>query len=179
MATSFHTYDDFEDDIQKVFTPLMHSLGLKLQFWHSILTYTHPMVELRFGIERQQPELSLLLQGHNLISVQELMQAADDAPIQVEVADYRDTSARVTAQMLGWRPFLARILPQLIRGDLSNLKLPDKAEQDYEYRLAQYVRRHAPIGHPARSGVYGTGWRARAEAFLAESDSTLDGVTGA
>ncbi len=174
MATSLHTYDGFEDDIQKVFTPLMHSIGLQLQFLKGILTYTHPMVELRFGIERQQPELILLLPEHNGISIQELMKAADDAPIHVEVADYRDTSERVKAEMLGWRPFLAGILPQLIKGDLSKLSLPNKADQDYAYRLAQYVSRHAPIGHPARSHVYEAGWRAIAEAFLAETGGSID-----
>ena len=174
MATSFHTYDDFEDDIQKVFTPLMQSLGIVMQLGKGILTYTHPMVELRFGIERQQPELIVLLPQYNPISIEALMEAADESPLQVEVADYRDTSERVTAAMLAWRPFLGSILPDIIKGDLGRLHLPDKAQQDYEYKLAKYVRTHAPIGHPARSGVYEAGWRARAEAFLVEDGGAID-----
>lgn len=62
----------------------------------------------------------------------------------------------------------------LTKEEQNNLLTELEKENNFLSKLAKAVMAHAPIGHPLRVNLFEEGWKEKAEAFLRESNISLD-----
>ena len=171
VSTSFHTYAEYDADIRAAFDALARRSGL-VYVPGSMPKYANAAVELRFGIDRQTPELYLTPRGYATLTEATLWAAA--ALPAYQPGTYFTGREHAQARLAFWAQCLAPRLPAIARGDVSRLEgLISAAAAAYEQRLRTYVYDHAPLAHIARTNLWAPDWRTYADAFLTESGGKL------